>query len=735
MANAFREWAKAESLESVGPLEQFRDTRIAIDAEDYLNALLTTTLTREPLLPALGGLPFALQKHVDEDLAGFRDAGITPVFVFNGLEVASKDRAMIGREAKKAAATLSEAWSIYDQGRGDDAVVAFGKACSYRTYHIVRWLQCHLHKAHVTIQSAPYTAAAQIVYMEREDYVDAVAGSASCLVFGADKVITNFDFVNKRVAWVESKQCLGKLLMSREPFADLMLLSGCTSILPPLAELESQHEAGVARVHAARSLLRRFNDDGHTVCLQQPNDADYLAAFRKARYVIKHCPIMTGAGRVEPREAEKVPNDVHEFIGQRLPEEVYFYLARGVAGPRVLNCRTRMQVYETPPLDGGASQAYKEVVQEKLRPLRAQALALFTRLLHRYYQKTDVELVCWFSESDKRPLGVPDMAESVAATDTWHVPETALANSTGIDVTEAPLFYAIQFLSNEDAARHTKSERAEGSAGTLVQPRELLANVTWRFLHDRGYINPDHSLSGWGKALKASLDRARSYDYLTSASAHEAEEAIFMAFELLRLDVLNTKNMFPTPPFSGPPLRGTETDKANTLLISRIASLGLFRHETIGYTGPLSRHLLAYHQLTAAVRSGLRDLLEMHACHLLLSGAVARDVPAAQLTDLGVGLPFVREPDLGLALVVKSYLDELSNDAARRSDITKWFNHAVDVQEDLSKAWKLWAAVNAGIQAADSSIVSNETRKMFKNADSWLQKKRESGHAATNGTA
>jgi len=167
-----------------------------------------------------------------------------------------------------------------------------------------------------------------------------------------------------------------------------------------------------------------------------------------------------------------------------------------------------------------------------------------------------------------------------------------------------------------------------------------------------------------------------------------------MAFELLRLDILNNKHMFTTPPFSGPPLRGTETDKANTLLISRIATLGLFRHDTIGYTGPLSRHLLAYHQLTAAVRGAQRDLLEMHACNMLLSGAVSRDVPPKQLTDLGASLPFVREPDLGLSLVVKSYLDELSNDAGRRSDIRKWFNHAVDINGDLEKAWKMWSAVS-----------------------------------------
>ncbi|KAK5133335.1 hypothetical protein LTR08_007860 [Meristemomyces frigidus] len=730
---AFTNWARAEGLESVATLDHFAPCHIAIDAEDYLNNLLTTTATREPLLPALGGLPFALQKHVDEDLASFKQAGITPLFVFNGLDVASRDRAMIGREAKKAAATLGEAWSIYDQGKGDEAVVAFGKACTYKTYHIVRWLQYHLHKAGIVTQTAPYIAAAQMVYMEQTGFVDALAGSAACLLFGAEKVITNFDWDTKRISWVELKQCLGKVLMNREPFVDLMLLSGCCpNILPCLPELE-QHDSGVARVQSARSLLRRLNDDGHTVCLQQ-KDADYLNAFCKARFVVRHVPLMTEAGRIESQNAEKLPHDVHEFIGQRLPDELYFYLQRGVAGPRVLNCRTRMQVYETPPLDGGASAAYKELVQEKLRPLRAQALALMTRLLHRYFHKTDVDVVCWFAEGDKRPLGIPDLTEPAAAADTWHVPESTMAKSTGIDVTAGPLFYSIQFLASESAAHETQTPRRNNAPGILSRPRELLANVTWRFLHDRGYINPDHTLSGWGKALKASLDRARASGLLSSAwQTTEAEEAIFMAFELLRLDVLNTKTMFPTPPFSGPPLRGSEADKANTLLVSRIASLGLFRHSTIGYTGPLSRHLLAYHQMTAAVRSALRDLLEMHACQMLLSGAVARDVPASELTDLGARLSFVREPDLGLALIVKSYLDELSNEVGRRSDVKKWFNHAVDVEGDLQKAWLMWEAVNAGVQAADSSIVTNETRKMFKGADDWLQLKRE-GAPTTNGT-
>jgi hypothetical protein len=170
-----------------------------------------------------------------------------------------------------------------------------------------------------------------------------------------------------------------------------------------------------------------------------------------------------------------------------------------------------------------------------------------------------------------------------------------------------------------------------------------------------------------------------------------------MAFEMLRLRVLNTQHMFPTPQFSGQPLRGSDTDKQNTLLISRVACFGLLRHRQIGYTGPLSRHLLAYHQMASTVRASLRDLLEMHACGMLMSGVVARKLEpsnATQFKDLGSNLPFIREPDLGLALVVKSYLDEQSNEESKRQDISKWFSHVQDMEGDLDKAWKLWDCVS-----------------------------------------
>lgn len=127
---AFKEWAKSEGLLQSFPIDEgCRDKELGIEAEDYLNTLLTNSQTREPLLPALGGLPFALKEHIDKDLDHFRQSGIIPTFVFNGLELGCRDRKTISKESQKAAQILDQAWSVYDQGRGDDAVVAFGKAC------------------------------------------------------------------------------------------------------------------------------------------------------------------------------------------------------------------------------------------------------------------------------------------------------------------------------------------------------------------------------------------------------------------------------------------------------------------------------------------------------------------------------------------------------------------------------------------------------------------------------
>ena len=125
----FKQWAFKEVAYHTSDIAELRDHSIGIDAEEYLAGLLVTN-SREPLLPALGGLPFSLKQRVDEDLARFREAGIKANFVFNGLDLACRDRASILRGSARATETLESAWRIYDAGKGDEAVSAFGRACT-----------------------------------------------------------------------------------------------------------------------------------------------------------------------------------------------------------------------------------------------------------------------------------------------------------------------------------------------------------------------------------------------------------------------------------------------------------------------------------------------------------------------------------------------------------------------------------------------------------------------------
>ena len=66
-------------------------------------------------------------------------------------------------------------------------------------------------------------------------------------------------------------------------------------------------------------------------------------------------------------------------------------------------------------------------------------------------------------------------------------------------------------------------------------------------------------------------------------------------------------------------------EKDHVLLLSRVAVLVKLRHEPVGYSGPLSRQLVAYHGVVSGVRNSLHDLVETCLVGLLLGGDVDRE--------------------------------------------------------------------------------------------------------------
>jgi len=124
MIHEFDVWAAGSS--ETNPFSDLKGSVLAIEASFYLERLLTQAPFKEPLLSALGGVPFALKAHIQNELELLRNADITPLFVFGGMNTGEKDRPF--RQQDNAVRLNSNAWQLYDEHQAQRAVDTFGSS-------------------------------------------------------------------------------------------------------------------------------------------------------------------------------------------------------------------------------------------------------------------------------------------------------------------------------------------------------------------------------------------------------------------------------------------------------------------------------------------------------------------------------------------------------------------------------------------------------------------------------
>jgi hypothetical protein len=100
--------------------------------------------------------------------------------------------------------------------------------------------------------------------------------------------------------------------------------------------------------------------------------------------------------------AADIPIDLHEIFTHRLPDEIYYYLSRGLLGPQALVWLTTGQINEGPPLDNGDTTEYrrfvKEVITEGQTGPRATTLALISSVCHNFWSNRKVTPYFWFEQ-------------------------------------------------------------------------------------------------------------------------------------------------------------------------------------------------------------------------------------------------------------------------------------------------------------------------------------------------
>ena len=192
-----------------------------------------------------------------------------------------------------------------------------------------------------------------------------------------------------------------------------------------------------------------------------------------------------------------VPRDLDEVFTHRLPDEVYFYLSRGLIGPQALIWLTSGQIIENPPLDNGDTTEYKRFIREVLTEgspgPRTTALALVSHVLNEFWQKKKVQPWFWFDQPQPHSSRAvshnsPPTVELVKRIGGWRVPagvveeELRRQQSSTIDFALCLGATATEKLAHRTRPRTTPQTIPHH----LDKKDEVVANVIWRFLELRG---------------------------------------------------------------------------------------------------------------------------------------------------------------------------------------------------------------------------------------------------------
>ncbi len=224
-------------------------------------------------------------------------------------------------------------------------------------------------------------------------------GNTECFLFGVDRVVTDINVNKSALTLISKGVCEDLLKVNDDMLRDAQLLLG-TSFTPTFPILEAMATTNSTGITDAITLLNGAGKSVVQLCNfhrdhPQVQALSYADRYKKAIMTIRHHVIMEKNGVVAPRNFDEAPGDVHEFVGQRLPEELFFYISKGLLGPQIPNWLTSGEIVLN--LAGGSydSEPYRRLMIQSLNRYRTEALKILAESLHYYYQSRVIKVEPW----------------------------------------------------------------------------------------------------------------------------------------------------------------------------------------------------------------------------------------------------------------------------------------------------------------------------------------------------
>lgn len=584
------------------------------------------------------------------------------------------------------------------------------------------------------------TETIQIAYFDmiNSDQCGGIMGSPELLLYPIhDYVIKSIDWNQKRVHALSKRQLVRSLGVSDSVFVDALLMTG-TSFLPGFPPLRDVNiTPRQPSVMDAANMLRTAEKNVGTLCasfndMLQTQDPQWLNKFYKARMAVDHFIYIAESGEVCVNNFDRLTSDNHEYLGFQLPAELFHYLNKGLITPRVLSWITYCQVTILPTLDGYVSTEYRNLVSKQLVPYYETALSLIGNRFNRGINFQEIQLKVWYDSAFSHKLKHrTEDNDAVSRIALWNVTSDIVAKhlldeaSVKANGGHGSIAFELAAVSNKDFMETVR----KAPKIKATESGDLVVSLTlWKLLTLRGYIEPKTlELTKWGVALGKTFDALKPVIQKHPEAANSLRAAALLAFDLIRLDLLNAENQHQE--LQGYPANGSEEDRDTVVLISRTATLLQLRQDTSGYTGPLSKSLLAFHQLTTTVGDANRAIVESLLALAFMSNQVQRD--RTDYWEIGHRLPFIEFPDAALGIAVKTFLDESYQDNTpeekeeqKKTFPSKFVPHATHPFEDIYTAFGLVEALYAGVQTLGESEIKDGVKANWERAKKYLERRK-----------
>jgi hypothetical protein len=659
---------------------------------------------REPLQVATGGVPLTLLQLVEEELNKFAKFGVKPVFVFSGLNMVRKDRPFQSADVRPQKRV--SAWQAYAKGDTRTAAATFESTEKFPALNFLQDIFKLFRDRGVEYFRAPYLAWPQLAYFAhpKQNYIASIWSGLEPLLFGAGRVIVEVDWEKGVFEWVDFKLVLNQLGLMPEQFIDACILAGfdyCATF-PPLTETPPPFS-----FRSAFEMVKMFKSGYNAVTQYNSNPnvikLNYVDLFLRTKCLIRNHVIFESTGVAEPLMKDFSPSDLHEIIGPRFANEVYFLLSQGILNPQVLNNIVSCMLAEAPPLV--ESEEYRTYLSE-LMGIRNRVLSLVASSLGTAEWTAPsrrIVTVRWFEPAVDIPMShtlplptLPPLRCSPAAVKT----ELARISSSMVaDPASAWLLFCVQRCGTADPSN------PQHNTTTL---EETICHSIEFSLQLQNYITEDGHLTHYGKAF--------------ALGASQPEEA-FVLLELFRTGHLHGRKLSTNPPSSATsdgPLAADPAHETSVRLLARVLSVLPAAMLPVAWDAPVSLDLAGFHGLVKALHRSLRNLVESAFLVFFMRGRATVGA-AGDFPQIPFRLPFTHEDSTALGIAARHFL--ISGDLAKTKQTFPAFRNLAD---DLKQGFAFWDSLIAMLRKLrDEGAVQRAQLAEFEDAHSYLDGRRK----------